>query len=126
MRRLLAVSFLVLGWLCANGALWDVMQVAAWGRMFAGYSATMPLGEALRATLDPAKPCEMCVGIAKAKDETAKRALPNEQTAAAKFVLALPTGEAPVFQDVNVEWGRAIARVCPQRSDPVRLRPPRA
>lgn len=125
MRRALAVLCLGFGWLCANGALWDVMQVAAWGRMFAGYSATMPLGEALRATLDPSKPCEMCVGIAKAKDESAKHALPNEQTAAAKFVLALPTGEAPLFHEPPVEWSQAIAQVCPRRSDPVRLRPPR-
>ena len=58
----------MLAWLCANGALLDLVQVFAWSRMFAGYTQTMTVGAALRETFDPAKPCELCLGVADAKD----------------------------------------------------------
>ena len=37
--------------------------------MFAGYAETMSAGEALSATLDPAKKCTLCKHIAAAKDQ---------------------------------------------------------
>jgi hypothetical protein len=68
-RRVVAIFSLVIAWLCANGAVWDAMQIAAWGRMFAGYSETMGFSQALRETLDPAKPSENCGGNSKARNE---------------------------------------------------------
>lgn len=125
-RRLLAIASLAFGWLCANGALWDVMQLAAWGKMFAGYSATLPLGEALRQTLDPTKPCEMCVGIAKAKDDAAKHTpAPENASAGAKFLLALEGCDAPVFRRDAEVWAVLASAAPLDRGDPVRLRPPR-
>lgn len=115
----------MLAWLCANGALWDAMQMAAWGKMFAGYSGTMSLTQALRETFDPAKPCEMCLGIAKAKTDTAKQLPSSEQAAAAKFVLILHKADALVFTSVTNEWNATAVAAMTERTDPVPLPPPR-
>jgi hypothetical protein len=75
-RRTVAITSLLFAWLCANGALLDAVQVFAWGKMFAENARSQPLGAALRATFDPAKPCQFCLGVAAAK-ETAKQQLPS-------------------------------------------------
>jgi hypothetical protein len=124
-RPRLAIIPLCLAWLCANGALWDVMQCIAWGKMFAGYTETMSVAQALRETFDPAKPCDMCGSIAQAKD-TAKEQLPGvEQRAAAKFVLALHTPETAVFSAEPGAWLPASMPSLMERTDPVPLPPPR-
>lgn len=126
MSRKLAIVSLAFAWLCANGVLWDAMQVVAWGKMLAGYTETMPLGDALRATFDPAKPCEMCVGIAKAKDATQKQAPAPEPGSAAKFHLAMHVVESPVFAPAPAAWPVARTTMLRERTDPVPLPPPRA
>jgi hypothetical protein len=123
--RALATLSLVFAWLCANGAVWDVMQVAAWGKMFAGYSERMSVTQALQETFDPAKPCEMCLGIAKAKEATAKQTSAPEQGAAAKFVLAIHSADAPVFANDPGDWMSGPASSGRERTDPVPLPPPR-
>ena len=90
MRQTLSITCLLFAWLCANGALLDAVQVFAWGKMFAENVRTEPLGEALRATFDPAKPCQFCLGVAAAK-ETAKQQLPGSVDGASAFVVFAPT-----------------------------------
>lgn len=124
--RRLAIASLSLAWLCANGLMWDAMQMAAWGKMFAGYTETMSVTQALRETFDPAKPCEMCRGIALAKDATQKQSPAPEQQSAAKFVLALQAVDAPVFGPARETWTSLRAPRLAERSDPVPLPPPRA
>ena len=116
----------MLAWLCANGALWDAMQVAAWGKMLAGYSETMPLTQALRETFDASKPCEMCVGIAKAKNATDKTMPVAEERTAAKFVLAIDSVAPPVFMNDPGKWTTSVQPALPNRTDPVPVPPPRA
>src|SRR5687768_1456684 len=41
---------LLLAWVCANGAIWDAVQVFAWSKMFVGYASTMTVPAALRET----------------------------------------------------------------------------
>ncbi len=127
MRRKLSIGCLLLAWLCANGALLDMVQVVAWGRMFAGYNETMSVGAALRETFDPNKPCELCVGVAEAK-ETAQQQLPPvpEQSYAAKVVLVCDAPAPIVFSSFSREWPSALASAGPSRCDPVPVRPPRA
>jgi hypothetical protein len=72
---------LSIAWLCASGAHLDALQVAAWGKMFAGYFGNMSVAQALSATFDPAKPCKMCIEIAKAKDATERQIPDQEQSA---------------------------------------------
>lgn len=47
LNRRLPIIALLLAWVCANGALLDAAQVLAWAKMFRGYAAVMPAGEAL-------------------------------------------------------------------------------
>ena len=102
------------------------MQLLAWGRMFAGYSETMTLSAALKETLDPSKPCEMCIGVAKAREVQNKHLPPVSEQDAVKFVLALHTPEKPVFVNDPGEWRDEASRTPAWRTDPVPLPPPRA
>jgi hypothetical protein len=124
-RRRIATAALVIAWLCANGALWDAMQVAAWGKMFAGYSESMSITQALSVTFDGSKPCEMCSGIAKAKETATKQMPATERQAAAKFVLAIHTVETPVFVNELDDWTMSPPLGIRERTDPVPVPPPR-
>ncbi len=126
MRRTLAITSLLFAWLCANGALLDAVQVFAWGKMFAENARTQPLGAALRATFDPAKPCEFCLGVAAAK-ETAQQQLPGsvDHASTEKLVLALHLSTRPFFVAPSADWPVTLASVPPSRTEPVPLPPPR-
>ena len=126
MRKHVAIFSLLVAWLCANGALLDGVQVFAWAKMFAGYTQTMPVGAALRETFDPAKPCEMCLGVAAAKD-TARKQLPQSiEHTTEKIVLALETVTRIVLAQVSEAWPPAVAAVAMTRAEAVPVPPPRA
>ena len=127
MRRTFATASLLLAWLCANGALLDVVQVVAWSRMFTGYAQSMTVSAALRETFNPAKPCALCKRVAHAK-EAARQQLPplGDNDAAPKFLLALPTSEPPIFARDPGDWIASPAMSICQRTDPVPVPPPRA
>jgi hypothetical protein len=76
-RRYFSIGSLLFAWLCANGALWNVVQVAAWVKMFHDYSAIMTGGEALQLTFDASKPCKVC-SIAKSAEDTARKQMPRD------------------------------------------------
>lgn len=125
MRRRFATAALVIAWLCAHGAVWDVLQFAAWGKMFAGYSVTMSPAQALNETLDPAKPCDLCTGIAKARAGAKEKLPATEQQQAAKLVLALQAADSPDFAHDPGRWLPAPGMRRVERTDPVPLPPPR-
>ena len=127
MKKKLAISCLLFAWICANGALLDAVQVVAWGKMFSGYAKNMSVTAALKETFDPTKPCEMCIGVATAKDDLEQKNLPatTEQNSG-KLVLALSASSAFVLVDVADAWPFDRARVVPNRSDSVPVPPPRA
>lgn len=126
MRKKIATLSLLFAWLCANGALLDGVQVFAWAKMFAGYARVMPLGEALRVTFDPNRPCDVCLGVAAAK-ETAKQQLPaGVDRAAEKIQLALQPTASLVLSQPPADWPPALALAAPSRTDPVPVPPPRA
>ena len=125
MHRRIAILSLLFAWLCANGILLDAMQLVAWGKMFAGYSQSMSVGQALKETFDPAKPCEMCSRIAKVKDEVKEKMPLPEQQHGGKFVLAIHTVDSPVFRNDPGEWMNSPATRLTERTDPVPLPPPR-
>ena len=103
MRRAVAILSLTFAWLCANGAIWDLAQVFAWGKMFVGYSSTLTVGAALRETLDPAKSCELCVGVAKAKEQSTQN-LPSGPRDAAKLVLAVEAEVMTLLAPAPQDW----------------------
>ncbi len=125
-RKKIAIFSLLFAWLCANGALLDAVQVLAWGKMFAGYTQTMSVAEALRETFDPAKPCAMCLGVAEAK-ETAKQQLPaTVERSAEKLLLAYHANAIFVVPHSSTEWPAMLASVAPSRTEEVPVPPPRA
>lgn len=77
MRRNLSIGCLLFAWLCANGALWNTVQVVAWAKMFLDYSETMTAVEALEMTFDASKPCKLCC-LARSAEDTARKQLPSE------------------------------------------------
>jgi hypothetical protein len=124
-RQKLSIACLLFAWLCANGALLDTVQVFAWGKMFAENVRTLSVAEALATTFDPAKPCEMCLGVAAAK-ETAKQQLPaTTERSEEKLLLALHRPALPVFVSATADWPATLASVPPSRTEPVPLPPPR-
>jgi hypothetical protein len=69
MRQRLQLSALLLAWLMATGSQWDLVQVLAWGRMFASYSRSMSVESALRLTFNPDKMCSVCKMVKAAKQQ---------------------------------------------------------
>ena len=124
-RRRLAIPCLLLAWLCANGAVWDALQVVAWTRMFANNTQTMTMSAAWRETFDGSKPCEMCLGVAKAKETAQKQLPPPGERTEIKFVLAIESVDVPVFVNLPGRWTRVAAVTHPERTDPVPVPPPR-
>jgi hypothetical protein len=124
-RKNLATFCLLTAWLCATGAVSNVAQVFAWGRMFVGYTRALSVSEALTETFDASKPCALCLAVKKSRDAE------NNQPRAAEFSaekLLLSDGEPEpiVFIPKTDEWPAAGDwRGC-ARIETVPVRPPRA
>ncbi len=125
-RRKFSLICLLLAWICANGAMLDTVQVCAWGRMFAGYARALPVGAALRATLDPSRPCELCLAVAKAKASEEREAPVAPARSAEKQVLAFAGPAAVIFPSGRERWPATGPELAPARREPVPVRPPRA
>jgi len=124
-RRTFAISSLFFAWICANGAVWDAVQVFAWARMFAGYAHALPVGAALRETFDPGKPCEICMAVAKAKEAEQKQAPRPLERSTAKLVLACETQEKIQMVPLPRAWPAVPDRTGVIRREPVPVPPPR-
>jgi hypothetical protein len=125
-RSRIAIIPLVFAWVCANGAIWDVVQVFAWGKMFASYAQTMSVGAALRETFDPSRPCEMCSGIATAREAAKEQVPATVEGAVEKIVLALHTPAPVIFEHARANWPVMLTGLVPLRSELVPVPPPRA
>jgi hypothetical protein len=79
---------LALAWLLATGAHWDVIQVAAWGRMWMTLAQVQPPGRALAAVFSPEAMCGICITVRTAKHDQAEH--PVLALSAAKLPLLLP------------------------------------
>lgn len=124
-RKKIASLSLLLAWVCANGAIWDAAQLLVWGKMFSDNVRVMKVSAALEATFDPAKACQLCAGVATAK-ETAKQQMPQSvERAAEKLLLVLHTPAPVLFQNESGEWPPALASVALTRAESVPVPPPR-
>lgn len=126
MRRKAAIACLFLAWFCANGAVWNVVQVVAWGRMFADYSRVMPVGRALALTLDGSKPCEMCHVAQAGQDAARDQESPAALAGSDKLVLAFQVAAPVVVTAPADAWPGAVDAIGPARTDAVPVPPPRA
>ncbi len=126
MARRIGLMSLLIAWICANGAALELLQCAAWVKMFAGYAPHMSVAAALDETFDPAKPCKICTTVAKAR--ASEENLPaNSTSALEKIVLALPSSSAPVVAPIeNRGWPELADTFAGSRTERVPLPPPRA
>jgi hypothetical protein len=121
-RRLVHLSLLS-AWLCASGAMLDVTQLVAWGRMFAGYARTESLSDAARETFDPGKPCAICRAVSQAREASAPAAVrPNS---AEKLILISEVPAEFVARDELPPWPVPGARRADTRANDVPVPPPR-
>ena len=77
MRRRLSILSLCFAWLCANGALWNAVQVVGWAKMFHDYSQVMPVAHALEITFSGDAACALC-HISRTAQDAAREQLPRD------------------------------------------------
>jgi len=126
MSRRVAILSLLCAWLCASGAMLDLAQVFAWGRMFAGYARSESLAAAAKETFDPGKPCEICRAVSKARDAAAKHAPAPLTAGADKMVMIFERAAPTVILEAVSSWPKAEGAVAPSRPGEVPVPPPRA
>ena len=113
----------LIAWLLATGAQWDLLQVIAWGRMFAGYSETMRVSEAAKKTFG-GEMCCLCKAVKKAKEQ--QRDLPSPDSVKVKFVLILQMAQSPILAiPVGRDWSWSRLRPTVEPRDPPPKPPPR-
>lgn len=123
MRRTLSILSLSLAWLCANGALWDAVQVFAWGKMVHEYSRFMTVAQAVEITFDGSAPCEICVVV-----DDARQSQPPEQQVERsheRVLLAIQASEKVVLTIPERVWPGIVPEHGLSRTEPVPVPPPR-
>ena len=128
MRRNLSIACLLAAWLCANGAVWNIVQVVAWARMFHDNSRIMPATAALELTFDGSKPCALCRISQKAQD-AARDHLPRDAALGGgmeKLLLLAESAPAVVLAAPDSQWPGDANRAGLIRTEPVPVPPPRA
>jgi len=70
-------ALLIVALLAATGGHWALLQAVAWTNMLADNLQTVSFSEALTRTFDGKHPCNLCHGIAAAKQSEKKSDLPN-------------------------------------------------
>lgn len=124
-RRHVSTLALVLAWLCANGAVWDVVQIVAWGRMFTVYSSYLPTGKALERTFDGSKPCEICEIAQHGRDDTQQQQSPSALGGGDRLVLACDTAAPVIVTAPDFAWPGIADDSGRTRTDAVPVPPPR-
>jgi hypothetical protein len=126
-RRRVSILALCLAWLCANGALWNVVQVVAWAKMFHDYAQIMPAAQALRLTFDGSAPCDLCHISQKAQD-AAREQLPRDADVGGgmeKLLLLAESAPAVVLAAPDFPWPGVVNDAGPTRTEAVPVPPPR-
>ncbi len=82
----------------ATGSQWDLAQVIAWGRMFAGYAQEMSLTAAVQKTFSGTK-CRLCEVAQRGKQQQEENAdhVPLAKAAGKMFDLCLLTNATSLY-----------------------------
>jgi len=127
-RRTISTICLLLAWLCANGAVWNVVQAVAWAKMFHDYSQVMPAGDALELTFDGSAPCGLC-HLSQDAQDSARQQLPADAALGAgaeKILFVADSAAAFVLVAPDSAWPGLVHEAGLTRSEPVPVPPPRA
>ena len=128
MRRRISTICLLLAWLCANGAVWNVVQMVAWTKMFHDYSQVMPVSQALELTFDGSAPCNLCQ-ISQDAQDTARSQLPSEAALGGgidKILLIADNAPVVVLMPPLTVWPGLAHETGLTRTGTVPVPPPRA
>ncbi len=125
-RRKLSIGFLLLAWLCANGAVWNVVQVVGWAKMFRDYSQVMPAAQAIQLTFSGEAPCGMCTIAQTGQDASRDNPTPAALGGATeKILLIADCAPAPVLVAPDFSWPGLVHETGLTRTDEVPVTPPR-
>lgn len=125
-RKTLHVIFLS-AWLVATGGVWDLVQVAAWGGMFAQRLENMTVLEAARQTFLPDQKCNLCLAVEDGKrtQEESAGVAGGEFSSKAPIVIQ-STGRVAVNPPDGVSTMRVEPGHASYRRETPPLPPPRA
>lgn len=125
-RRKLSLLCLLITWLCANGAVWNVVQVVAWAKMFRDYSQVMPVAQALQLTFDGSAPCDLC-SIAQSGGNATRNSQPPAalDSGAEKILLIAECAPDPVLVAPDHAWPGVADTAGLTRTEAVPVPPPR-
>ena len=126
MRRKFSIACLLLAWLCANGAVWNGVQVVAWAKMIRDYSQIMPAARAVELTFSGEAPCKLChlaqSGQAASRDNQPPAALGGGDE---KILLLAECVPAPVLVAPDFSWPGVADTAGLTRTESVPVPPPR-
>ena len=122
MRRTFQLLTLAFAWLCANGALWDAVQVFAWAKMVHDNTRIMSLSQAIVKTFDGSAPCEICTVV---DDVKQGQPTPQVERSQEKVLLACQAPEQFLVTVPEFTWPGVLADAGPTRTEPVPVPPPR-
>ena len=127
MRRKLSLACLLCAWFCANGVVWNVVQVVGWAKMLHDNAQTMSVTEAVQATFDGSAPCALC-HISQSAEDTARQQLPQDVALGGgteKILLIAECAPAPVLVAPEISWPGIADDAGFTRTEAVPVRPPR-
>lgn len=127
MRRKLSLACLLAAWLCANGVVWNVVQVVGWAKMFHDYAKVMPVSQALRVTFDGSASCHFC-SIAEKGSDTTREQTPQSAPLGSgldKLLLAADFAGDFEFTPATTTWPDALPADARSRRERVPVPPPR-
>jgi hypothetical protein len=113
MRQRLQLFALLLAWFVATGSQWDLMQVFAWSRMFAGYSRIMSVESALRLTFKPDNMCSVCKMVKAAKQQQEQTPAAPSKTSGKILLVFAPV---PTVVVASIPSGRWLVGMITMRS----------
>lgn len=126
MRRTLATLCLLAGWFCANGIVWNMVQVVGWVKMYHQYSQVMPARQALRVTFDGSRACDLC-HLSQGARENEQRELPRDTLGAGTDKILLIADVVPdtLVPGPDRTWPGLADETGRCRTDHVPVPPPR-
>jgi hypothetical protein len=91
-------------WLLATGVQWDVVQVAAWARMFANYARVLPMRDAWELTFAAENMCGACLAVQDAKQDESGATTPSVVNAAKEPLVFQTTAAIVVAAPAAQTW----------------------
>ena len=119
---------MIFAWLCANGALWNTVQVFGWVKMIHDYSATMPAAKALEITFNGSAPCNLC-HLSEKGENTARQQLPADAVLGGgmkKLLMATEELAPLVLVTPDFSWPGLVNDAGNVRTETVPVPPPRS